>query len=399
MRLMDEASLKQDYERAASFRDRLTALSPHPVAPGHQSADASRRPTCSPPIRRRARPASRCSSSAAATIGATAPISRAPTRAVAVEEVLESFIAQFYDDKPPPKLILLSHDIAGAPAARRGAVAARRAQDRGDTAGARREARAGRACADQCARGAGAPAGRRRPRRRRSSRGSPSCSISTRRPSAIEVYDNSHISGTNPVGAMIVAGPEGFIKGQYRKFNMKSEDLAPGDDYAMMREMLTRRFSKLAKEKGEVERLGRARSRADRRRPGPARRGAMTCSTSSACRTTSRWRRSPRAPTATPAASASICAAGAVAAGAARSRAVLHPEASRRGASLCHRRASGQAQEGDHRLAARRGAGHRPDAQARPAQAFRLGQGGEPRRHRRSRSGRRHQRADGQDDL
>ena len=91
-------------------------------------------------------------------------------------------------------------------------------------------------------------------------------------PERIEVYDNSHISGTNPVGAMIVAGPEGFIKGQYRKFNMKSEDLAPGDDYAMMREMLTRRFSKLAKEQGRPERLGRARSRADRRRAGPARR-------------------------------------------------------------------------------------------------------------------------------
>ena len=71
-------------------------------------------------------------------------------------------------------------------------------------------------------------------------------------PERIEVYDNSHISGTNPVGAMIVAGPEGFIKGQYRKFNMKSEDLAPGDDYAMMREMLTRRFSKLAKDKGDL---------------------------------------------------------------------------------------------------------------------------------------------------
>jgi excinuclease ABC subunit C len=71
-------------------------------------------------------------------------------------------------------------------------------------------------------------------------------------PERIEVYDNSHISGANPVGAMIVAGPDGFIKGQYRKFNMRSEDLAPGDDYAMMREMLTRRFSKLAKEKGEL---------------------------------------------------------------------------------------------------------------------------------------------------
>jgi len=61
----------------------------------------------------------------------------------------------------------------------------------------------------------------------------------------IEVYDNSHIQGTNAVGAMVVAGPEGFIKNQYRKFNIKSEGLTPGDDYAMMREVLQRRFKRL----------------------------------------------------------------------------------------------------------------------------------------------------------
>src|SRR5205807_9870438 len=61
----------------------------------------------------------------------------------------------------------------------------------------------------------------------------------------IEVYDNSHIQGTNAVGAMIVAGPDGFIKNQYRKFNIKSEGLTPGDDYAMMREVLQRRFKRL----------------------------------------------------------------------------------------------------------------------------------------------------------
>jgi len=67
-------------------------------------------------------------------------------------------------------------------------------------------------------------------------------------PRRIEVYDNSHISGTNAVGAMIVAGPEGFVKGQYRKFNIKCPETAPGDDYAMMREMLTRRFKRLVVE-------------------------------------------------------------------------------------------------------------------------------------------------------
>lgn len=64
----------------------------------------------------------------------------------------------------------------------------------------------------------------------------------------IEVFDNSHISGANPVGAMIAAGPEGFIKSGYRKFNIRSEKLSPGDDYGMMREVFTRRFSRLVKE-------------------------------------------------------------------------------------------------------------------------------------------------------
>jgi excinuclease ABC subunit C len=67
-------------------------------------------------------------------------------------------------------------------------------------------------------------------------------------PERIEVYDNSHIMGTNAVGGMIVAGPEGFQKNQYRKFNIKNSDLTPGDDYGMMREVLRRRFSRLAKE-------------------------------------------------------------------------------------------------------------------------------------------------------
>ncbi|MGZ5985878.1 MAG: excinuclease ABC subunit UvrC, partial [Caulobacteraceae bacterium] len=67
-------------------------------------------------------------------------------------------------------------------------------------------------------------------------------------PERIEVYDNSHIMGTNAVGGMIVAGPDGFQKSQYRKFNIKSTELTPGDDYGMMKEVLRRRFARLAKE-------------------------------------------------------------------------------------------------------------------------------------------------------
>jgi excinuclease ABC subunit C len=77
-----------------------------------------------------------------------------------------------------------------------------------------------------------------------------------RAPARIEVYDNSHIMGTNAVGAMIVAGPEGFVKNQYRKFNIRSTDITPGDDFGMMREVMERRFSRLIKETADERRRG-----------------------------------------------------------------------------------------------------------------------------------------------
>jgi excinuclease ABC subunit C len=73
-------------------------------------------------------------------------------------------------------------------------------------------------------------------------------------PQRIEVYDNSHIQGSNAVGAMVVAGPSGFVKAAYRKFNIRAEDTAPGDDFAMMREVLSRRFVRALKEDPERER-------------------------------------------------------------------------------------------------------------------------------------------------
>jgi excinuclease ABC subunit C len=248
--LMDEASLKQDYERAASFRDRLTALShiqsrqginPQTVKEAdvfaaHQEAGQ----TCIQVFFFRS----------GNSWGNRAYFPRAD-KSLGVEEVLESFIAQFYDDKPPPKLILLSHDIATRRLLAE-ALSLRAGHKIAVTQPVRGEKRELVEHALINAREALA---------RRLADSTSQAAILARlaelldldeAPERIEVYDNSHISGTNPVGAMIVAGPEGFIKGQYRKFNMKSEDLAPGDDYAMMREMLTRRFSKLAKEKGEL---------------------------------------------------------------------------------------------------------------------------------------------------
>jgi excinuclease ABC subunit C len=160
------------------------------------------------------------------------------------EEVLGSFLAQFYDDKPPPKLILLSHEIeesellANALSIKAGHKVEVSMPKRGEkkelVTHALTNAREalGRKLADTATQGrlleaTAATLGLPHP------------------PKRIEVYDNSHIQGTNAVGAMIVAGPDGFVKNQYRKFNIKSEGLTPGDDYAMMREVLQRRFKRL----------------------------------------------------------------------------------------------------------------------------------------------------------
>ncbi len=160
------------------------------------------------------------------------------------EEVLASFLAQFYDDKPPPKLILLSHQIeecellASALSIKAGfkveISTPRRGEKKELVAHALTNAREalGRKLADTATQG-------------RLLQGLMTTLGLPLQPKRVEVYDNSHIQGTNAVGAMIVAGPDGFIKNQYRKFNIKSEGLTPGDDYAMMREVLQRRFKRL----------------------------------------------------------------------------------------------------------------------------------------------------------
>src|SRR5215212_1966945 len=178
------------------------------------------------------------------------------------EEVLSSFLAQFYDDKPPPKLILLSHQIEEAEllaealcikAGHRVEVATpRRGEKKELVAHALTNAREalGRKLADTATQGRLLEA-----------------MVTTLRlpnpPKRIEVYDNSHIQGTNAVGAMIVAGPDGFIKNQYRKFNIKSEGLTPGDDYAMMREVLERRFKRLLKPPEGDAAQGKSGAKAD----------------------------------------------------------------------------------------------------------------------------------------
>lgn len=176
-------------------------------------------------------------------------------KSLPVEEVLDSFIAQFYDDKPVPRLILLSADVPSRDVLTEAlSIKAERkieirVPERGTKTGLVAHAllNAKDALERKMADGAS--------QAKLLSETAQRFAL-TRVPRRIEVYDNSHIMGTNAVGAMIVAGPEGFVKNQYRKFNIKSETLTPGDDYAMMREVLTRRFKRIADATSSSSRRG-----------------------------------------------------------------------------------------------------------------------------------------------
>ncbi len=243
-RLMQEAAEKLEFETAAKYRNRLWALA-------HVTADQSINPegveeadvfaahqdggqTCIQVFFFRT----------GQNWGNRAYFPKAD-RSLNVEEVLDSFIAQFYDDKPVPRLILISHDVpnrallAEALSIKIGRKIEIRVPSRGtksslvDHALANAREALGRKLAES------------------SSQARLLDGIAERfslpaTPRRIEVFDNSHIAGTNAVGGMIVAGADGFVKGQYRKFNIKSPDITPGDDYAMMREVLTRRFKRIA---------------------------------------------------------------------------------------------------------------------------------------------------------
>src|ERR1700677_4851745 len=168
-------------------------------------------------------------------------------------EILESFIGQFYDERTAPRLLLTSEELpdkallAEALSLRADMKVEISMPQRGekreimDRALANAREQLGRRMAENSAQtqlleGVADAFGLESPPRR------------------IEVYDNSHIQGAHALGAFIVAGPEGFEKAQYRKFNIKTEELTPGDDYAMMREVLTRRFARMVKEEaGETD--------------------------------------------------------------------------------------------------------------------------------------------------
>ena len=166
---------------------------------------------------------------------------------VAPAEVMQAFVGQFYSDREPPRMLLLSHGLedaelmAEALALKAGRKVEILIPQRGEKAelveGAQRNAR------ESLARKLSETA-----TQSKLLRGLAEAFDLPIVPRRIEIYDNSHIQGTDAVGAMVVAGPDGFEKGQYRKFNIKGTDITPGDDFGMMKEVLTRRFQRLLKE-------------------------------------------------------------------------------------------------------------------------------------------------------
>ena len=162
-------------------------------------------------------------------------------------EVMEAFVGQFYSNREPPKMLILSHGLdnddlmTAAMAEKAGRKVEIIIPQRGEKAelvqNALRNAR------ESLARKMSETA-----TQARLLKGVAEAFDMEKVPQRIEVYDNSHIQGAHAVGAMIVAGPDGFDKNQYRKFNIKGENLTPGDDFGMMKEVLFRRFQRLLKE-------------------------------------------------------------------------------------------------------------------------------------------------------
>jgi len=171
----------------------------------------------------------------------------AHTADVPEAEVLAAFLMQFYEEVPPPRQVLLDRDVpemdlvceALSERAERKVVL--RVPKRGDQA--RMIAQAKRNAEEELDRHLAETS-----TQARTLRALTETFDLPEPPERIEIYDNSHVMGTNAVGAMVVAGPEGFRKNCYRKFNIRREETVPGDDFAMMREVLSRRFARLEKE-------------------------------------------------------------------------------------------------------------------------------------------------------
>ena len=250
---MERAAANMDYERAAGLRDRIRALSSvrqsQSVNPDglveadvfaiHSEAGASA--------------VQAFFFRAGQNWGATVWYPK-HDRDDTPEQVLTAFLAQFYDDKPVPKLILLNAEIEEAELMTEALElkAEHKVEIRTPQRGEKREIVAQAQLNAREALG----------RKLAETQSQQKIFAAVQKvfdlpepPKRIEVYDNSHIMGTNMVGGMVVAGPEGFEKNSYRKFNIKDQEIEPGDDYGMMREVMRRRFGRLKKEWEELNAL------------------------------------------------------------------------------------------------------------------------------------------------
>ena len=251
-RSMNEAAEELDFERAAVFRDRLAGLSHVQSHQGINPAGVEEADvfaihhegglSCIQVFFFRT----------GQNWGNRAYFPKADPQLTSAE-VLNAFLAQFYDDKPCPRQILLSETVeeqellATALTEKTGHKVSILVPQRGEK----------KDLVDHVSANAREAHGRKLAETASQSRllaGFAETFGLSYVPRRIEIYDNSHIMGTNAVGGMVVAGPEGFVKGQYRKFNIRSTDITPGDDFGMMREVMTRRFSRLLKEEGKPDR-------------------------------------------------------------------------------------------------------------------------------------------------
>ena len=248
-RSMAEAADKRDFELAAVYRDRLRALT---YVQGSQTIHSEG--------------LGDADVFALACKGGTVSIQAffirggqnwghraffpAHTADVPEAEVLSSFLVQFYEEVPPPRRILVDREPAD-----RALLEEALSERAGRKVAIEQPKRGSRArLMDQARRNAEEALDRRMAETATQTKVLRELTETfelPELPKRIEVYDNSHIMGTNATGAMIVAGPEGFRKNNYRKFNIKRADTTPGDDFAMMREVLERRFARLEKEDPE----------------------------------------------------------------------------------------------------------------------------------------------------
>ena len=372
---MAEASEKLEFERAAALRDRIRAMSHVASSQGINPAGVPEADIVALHLEGGQASVQVFFIRANQNWGNRAYFPRTGAGAEPAE-IMQAFLGQFYGNKTPPRLILLSHDIeepellsdalSGVLGRRVGISVPQRGEKAELMQAALRNAR--EALARKMAESAS---------QARLLDGLAEAFALDGRPERIEVYDNSHIQGTNAVGAMVVAGPEGFVKSQYRKFNIRSKDITPGDDFGMMREVMERRFARLLKEDPDRESgtwpdlvlIDGGAGQVSAATEMLAELGVEDVALVGVAKGIDRdagkeeFYRPGARPFALPASGPG---------------ALLCPAPAGRGAPLRHRRTPGQAGQGGRRDTAGRGAGRRRGAQKGAVGALRFRQGGQP---------------------